>query len=63
MKTVVIIGGGLAGLSSAISLAHKGFKVKLFEKNAHFGGKMRRYQLGTASLISWTKYDHDARSI
>ncbi|WYP28121.1 phytoene desaturase family protein [Alkalihalobacillus sp. FSL W8-0930] len=50
MKTVVIIGGGLAGLSSAISLAHKGFQVKLFEKNAHFGGKMRRYQLGTASF-------------
>ncbi|MBM0064502.1 phytoene desaturase family protein [Alkalicoccobacillus gibsonii] len=50
MKTVVIIGGGLAGLSSAISLAHKGFQVKLFEKNAHFGGKMRRYQLGTATF-------------
>ncbi|MFK3937818.1 phytoene desaturase family protein [Alkalihalobacillus sp. NPDC078783] len=50
MKTVVIIGGGLAGLSSAISLAKKGFQVKLFEKNAHFGGKMRRYQLGTASF-------------
>lgn len=50
MKSVVIIGGGLAGLSSAISLAHKGFQVKLFEKNAHFGGKMRRYQLGTATF-------------
>ena len=50
MKTIVIIGGGLAGLSSAISLASKGFKVKLFEKNSHMGGKMRRYRLGMASF-------------
>lgn len=50
MKTIIIIGGGLGGLSAAISLANKGHKVHLLEKNAHFGGKMRRYQLGQASF-------------
>ncbi|MDQ0205753.1 phytoene desaturase family protein [Alkalicoccobacillus murimartini] len=50
MKSIVIIGGGLAGLSSAISLASKGFNVKLYEKNSHLGGKMRRYQVGNASF-------------
>ncbi len=40
MKTVAIIGGGLGGLTAAITLASSGYHVKLFEKNSHFGGKM-----------------------
>lgn len=46
MKKVVIIGGGLGGLSSAITLAHAGFDVKLYEKNRHFGGKLMSIQIG-----------------
>ena len=41
-----IIGGGLGGLSCAISLAHKGYEVHLFEKNSTLGGKMRPVTLG-----------------
>ncbi|MCA0969478.1 phytoene desaturase [Halobacillus litoralis] len=37
---VVIIGGGLGGLSAAVSLASQGVEVDLFEKNDHLGGKM-----------------------
>ncbi|UOQ43242.1 phytoene desaturase family protein [Halobacillus salinarum] len=37
---VIIIGGGLGGLSAAVTLARHGASVKLFEKNPHFGGKM-----------------------
>jgi phytoene desaturase len=37
--TIAIIGGGLAGLSAACTLAARGYKVTLFEKNAHLGGK------------------------
>ncbi|GEN52467.1 phytoene desaturase family protein [Halobacillus faecis] len=37
---VVIIGGGLGGLSAAVTLAKHGADVRLFEKNDHFGGKM-----------------------
>lgn len=37
---VAIVGGGLGGLSAAVSLAKHGVDVRLFEKNQHFGGKM-----------------------
>ncbi|MGP4075021.1 phytoene desaturase family protein [Halobacillus sp. K22] len=37
---VAIVGGGLGGLSAAVTLAKAGAEVKLFEKNDHFGGKM-----------------------
>ncbi|MFJ7829219.1 phytoene desaturase family protein [Peribacillus sp. NPDC097284] len=50
MKKVIIIGGGLGGLSSAITLAHAGFHVELYEKNRHFGGKMMPIQLGDYSF-------------
>lgn len=42
--TVVVIGGGLGGLSAAISLAQSGFKVSLYEKNTHLGGKLNRLE-------------------
>jgi squalene-associated FAD-dependent desaturase len=38
-KTVAIAGGGLAGLASAVFLADKGFRVKLFESSPKFGGR------------------------
>jgi phytoene desaturase len=37
---VVVVGGGLAGLSSTIELLSRGFRVTLVEKNHHLGGKM-----------------------
>jgi len=37
-KTVVIIGGGVAGLAAGGFLSRKGFRVKLFEANAKLGG-------------------------
>ncbi|UJF16088.1 phytoene desaturase family protein [Jeotgalibaca sp. MA1X17-3] len=43
-KSVVVIGGGLGGLSAAISLAQKGFSVSLYEKNNHLGGKLNRLE-------------------
>src|SRR6476646_4034092 len=36
---VVIVGGGLAGLSAAAYLARGGAAVTLFEKAAHLGGR------------------------
>ncbi|AOH53230.1 diapolycopene oxygenase [Peribacillus muralis] len=41
-KNVIIIGGGLGGLSAAISLAQAGYDVSLYEKNDHIGGKLNR---------------------
>lgn len=43
-KSVIVIGGGLGGLSAAISLAQSGYQVSLYEKNAHLGGKVNRLE-------------------
>jgi len=42
---VIVIGGGLAGLSSAVALAESGFRVRLFEKRPHLGGRAASYVL------------------
>lgn len=41
-KKIVIIGGGLGGVSAAVSLALEGHKVHLYEKNDHIGGKLNK---------------------
>ncbi len=40
-----MIGGGLAGLSSAVVLAESGFRVCLVEKRPHLGGRATSYDL------------------
>jgi diapolycopene oxygenase len=37
---IVIIGAGLGGMAAAIALASRGYRVSLYEKNAHAGGKL-----------------------
>jgi squalene-associated FAD-dependent desaturase len=39
LKSVTIIGGGLAGLSSAIFLHKKGYNVQIFESSPKLGGR------------------------
>lgn len=43
-KSILVIGGGLGGVSAAISLAQSGYKVSLYEKNDHIGGKLNRLE-------------------
>src|ERR1700691_2846514 len=38
-QSVLVIGGGLAGLASAVALAEAGIEVQLFEKRPHLGGR------------------------
>jgi len=38
-KKVAVIGGGIAGMSAAVVLAERAFKVDLFERNSFLGGK------------------------
>jgi phytoene desaturase len=45
-KHIGIIGSGVGGLGAAIRLAVKGYKVTVFEKNKHAGGKINNLQLG-----------------
>src|SRR6202158_2346076 len=44
-KSVIVIGGGLAGLSSAGAPAESGFRVRLLEKRPHLGGRAASYVL------------------
>ena len=44
---VVVVGGGIAGVASAVSAARQGMKVLLIEKQINLGG------LATGGLISW----------
>ncbi|UCZ54672.1 phytoene desaturase [Bacillus shivajii] len=44
---VIIIGGGLGGLSAAIRLQHAGFQTTLLEKNEVVGGKLHEVRLGS----------------
>ena len=39
MKTAIVIGAGLAGLSLATELAQEGFQVTVLEKNNYLGGR------------------------
>jgi len=41
-KTGLVVGGGLAGMTGALSLASQGFEVHLVEKDADLGGMARR---------------------
>jgi squalene-associated FAD-dependent desaturase len=44
-QNVLVIGGGLAGLASAVALAEAGVEVQLFEKRPHLGGRATSYTL------------------
>ena len=44
-KKVVVIGGGLAGISASLELARRGFAVTLVESSAALGGKLTGWDL------------------
>ena len=46
-----MIGGGLAGLASAVALAEAGIEVRLFEKRPHLGGRATSYTLPDGSEV------------
>jgi phytoene dehydrogenase-like protein len=57
-KGTIVVGGGLAGLTAALSLAHKGKDVLLIEKNERCGGLMNsfwrdgfRFEGGARALV------------
>lgn len=43
-KRIAILGGGIAGLSSAYYLKKNGFDVRVFEKQAYYGGLARSFE-------------------
>ncbi|MBF7084633.1 FAD-dependent oxidoreductase [Desulfallas sp. Bu1-1] len=45
-KSALVIGGGVTGMTNALSLADQGFEVHLVEKSAELGGIARRIKKG-----------------
>lgn len=43
---VAVVGSGLGGLAAACTLAARGYRVTLFERNARIGGKAARLEAG-----------------
>ncbi|PSM47035.1 UDP-galactopyranose mutase [Chroococcidiopsis sp. CCALA 051] len=47
-KSVVVVGGGLAGLACAYELSQRGFAVTLLERSPQLGGKIASWQVEAA---------------
>jgi squalene-associated FAD-dependent desaturase len=45
LKSVIVIGGGLAGLAAGVALAEAGWRVRLFEQRPFLGGRAASYVL------------------
>lgn len=50
IRSAAVIGGGLAGLSAAVSLVRAGVAVHVYEATARVGGRMRSDTLGDATV-------------
>ncbi len=48
---MIVIGGGLAGLSCAVALAEAGCRVRMYEKRPHLGGRATSYTLPDGSHV------------
>ncbi|MEL6302509.1 MAG: 1-hydroxycarotenoid 3,4-desaturase CrtD [Pseudomonadota bacterium] len=49
---VIVVGGGISGLTAAFDLAHRGVRVTLLEQHAAPGGKMRQIEIGEHKIDS-----------
>lgn len=57
MKKVVILGGGVAGMSAAHELIERGFEVEIYElQEKYVGGKARSVDVPDTNLIDPEKY-------
>src|SRR5213596_2915101 len=54
-----VVGGGLLGLTLALRLAQRGYRVTLLEAADHVGGLADAWQLGDDSeKIAWDRHYH-----
>lgn len=58
MPVVAIIGAGLAGLSAAVTLASKGFKVHIFESSKKAGGRASAFPFSLTSPLDSSQKEY-----
>jgi squalene-associated FAD-dependent desaturase len=51
LNSVIVIGGGLAGLAASVALAEAGWRVRLFEQRPFLGGRATSYALPDGSKV------------
>jgi squalene-associated FAD-dependent desaturase len=51
LQSVIVIGGGLAGLSAGVALAESGWRVRLFEQKPFLGGRATSYVLPSGEHV------------
>jgi 1-hydroxycarotenoid 3,4-desaturase len=51
VKTAIVIGAGVGGLAASINMARAGVRVRLFERAAELGGKLRELPVGGRSIL------------
>ena len=49
-KKIIILGGGISGLSCAFDLIQKGFRVEVYERNSVCGGQSRSVKSGRCTV-------------
>lgn len=54
-KTIAIVGGGMLGMSLAMFMAEKGFRVSLIEKSRGLGGLLATAEIGD---YTWDEFYH-----
>ena len=59
-KTILVIGGGMAGLSAALEAANDGYQVVLVEKEAELGGYGAKMYHPTPSSYPYTTLQEPA---
>ena len=57
-KDIIIIGAGPGGLTAAMLLAHRGYKVTILEKEGRVGGRNARIDLGPYSFDTGPTFLH-----
>ncbi len=58
-KKILVMGGGLAGLTAAKEAAEAGYEVTLVEKEADLGGKARGWRKSFPSQAPWTNLEEN----
>jgi len=52
-QSALVIGGGIAGMTAAVALAHQGFETFLVERNEHLGGLLPQLdRIAPADLVA-----------